>query len=286
MKKMRKLLPAIAMLLVSAVMMSTASFAWFTMNTEVRANNITVNAIAPASLWISQTATTGWDTVITLENENGGLSEDGFIPVQIKGGSTLTNADGRAEDGWTFEQLTGESATTVDPDGSVVDPDFAEEASTSYYKETFYLKLDAEYGTEAPVYVKVGIANKEAITEDRDPDEIYKALRVAVVVDGRAIIFEPQTDLAKTTTMVMAQVIEANATVTESDELKNYKNINAIGLLAGGAAATTVNVYVWLEGEDADCKNTNALHIDEFVVTLIFSTNDNDAVDITPTPGS
>ena len=35
MKKMRRLIPAIAMLLVSAVMLSTASFAWFTRRTPL-----------------------------------------------------------------------------------------------------------------------------------------------------------------------------------------------------------------------------------------------------------
>lgn len=44
MKKMRKLLPALAMLLISAVMMSTASFAWFAMNTNVTATGMNVSA--------------------------------------------------------------------------------------------------------------------------------------------------------------------------------------------------------------------------------------------------
>lgn len=44
MKKMRKLIPALAMLLVSAVMMSTASFAWFSMNTTVTATGMKIKA--------------------------------------------------------------------------------------------------------------------------------------------------------------------------------------------------------------------------------------------------
>lgn len=53
MKKMRKLIPAFAMLLVSAIMMSTASFAWFTMNQEVTATGMQVQAQAAGSLVIS-----------------------------------------------------------------------------------------------------------------------------------------------------------------------------------------------------------------------------------------
>ena len=53
MKLTRKLVPAFAMLLVAAVMMSTASFAWFSMNTQVKATGMSVTAKTPASLEIS-----------------------------------------------------------------------------------------------------------------------------------------------------------------------------------------------------------------------------------------
>ena len=40
MKNTRKLIPAVVMLLVSAVLMSTASFAWFSMNKQVTATGM------------------------------------------------------------------------------------------------------------------------------------------------------------------------------------------------------------------------------------------------------
>lgn len=48
MKLTRKLIPAFIMLLVSAVLMSTASFAWFAMNTEVNATGMQVTATSDA----------------------------------------------------------------------------------------------------------------------------------------------------------------------------------------------------------------------------------------------
>lgn len=56
MKKMRKLIPAFAMLLVSAIMMSTASFAWFTMNEQVTATGMNIQAQAGGSLVIKKSA--------------------------------------------------------------------------------------------------------------------------------------------------------------------------------------------------------------------------------------
>ncbi len=46
MKKFKKLIPALCMLLVSAVMLGTTTFAWFSMNNKVTATGMTVNAKA------------------------------------------------------------------------------------------------------------------------------------------------------------------------------------------------------------------------------------------------
>ena len=52
MKKMRRLIPAFAMLMVAAIMLSTASFAWFTMGTHATATGMQVTATSGSSLLI------------------------------------------------------------------------------------------------------------------------------------------------------------------------------------------------------------------------------------------
>ena len=52
MKLSRRLIPAFAMLLVSAVLMSTASYAWFAMNTTVSATGMTVSATASEDIFL------------------------------------------------------------------------------------------------------------------------------------------------------------------------------------------------------------------------------------------
>ena len=56
MKKMRKIIPAFAMLMVSAILMSTASYAWFSLGTTATANNMQIQAQAGSSLVISTSA--------------------------------------------------------------------------------------------------------------------------------------------------------------------------------------------------------------------------------------
>lgn len=66
MKKMRRLIPAIAMLLVSAVMLSTASFAWFTIGTEAYADGMEVSASAASSLLIVDGDTDNGEQDVTV----------------------------------------------------------------------------------------------------------------------------------------------------------------------------------------------------------------------------
>ncbi len=54
---MKKIIPALAMLLISAIVMSTASFAWFSMNETVDAQGMEVKAKASGALIVNETNT-------------------------------------------------------------------------------------------------------------------------------------------------------------------------------------------------------------------------------------
>lgn len=75
MKKMRKLVPAFAMLMVAAIMMSTASFAWFTMNEEVTASGMQIQAQATGSLVIKENAPLKFNDTKATVNFTSGVSK-------------------------------------------------------------------------------------------------------------------------------------------------------------------------------------------------------------------
>ena len=54
MKKFKKLIPALALLLVSAVLMSTASYAWFSMNNKVTVTGMEVKTQVSSNLLIAK----------------------------------------------------------------------------------------------------------------------------------------------------------------------------------------------------------------------------------------
>ena len=74
MKKTLKLIPAIAMLLISAVMLSTATFAWFSMNNRVTVTGMTLTTKVSSNLLISADNVEA-NFANTLEQERTGLIE-------------------------------------------------------------------------------------------------------------------------------------------------------------------------------------------------------------------
>lgn len=72
MKKFRKLIPALCMLLVSALFVGTSTYAWFSMNTTVTATNMQVTAKSNATYLLIDTADNGTnkDTSATTKETN------------------------------------------------------------------------------------------------------------------------------------------------------------------------------------------------------------------------
>lgn len=256
MKKMtRKLIPALAMLLISAVMMSTASFAWFTMNTEVTATGINVTAVAPKSLWIDAGDGNKLTTIV-LANENAGASATGrFEPA-----TPVEQTDAAA---WEFASLTNDAAKLVNAAGQLGSvpaynasaPDNAtywKDGVENYYYNTFKLHLDGEAGSKAGITVKANIKGADVTAAD----DIWKAIHVAVVADGDALELDMGT-------------VTMNGTADA--EYKAFSG-NLTNLTVG--EAKDIHVYVWFEGGDDNCYNSVAYNQKAFTIGLAFNITD------------
>ena len=146
MKKMRRLIPAIAMLLVSAVMLSTASFAWFTMNDQVTATGMQVQAKASGNLLISKTQ-------MTAEDKNVSVS---FTDVAKKELKPVTYLDGK----WQIPA----SNVVIDPmTGTASDANYANVSSEATFGNSVY---HADY----TVYLATG---GDAMTSGTQKEDKY-----------------------------------------------------------------------------------------------------------------
>lgn len=285
MKKLtRKMIPAFAMLLLSAVLMSTASFAWFSMNTNVSATGFEVQATAPAALWIAK-GTSGYGTTISFTPESPATAKQ-IAPVTRDPSGTYAGTNASA---WKFYGLTEDEYgyKAVKNDGTVdlvweevkegdtitAHKNVVEDTAwANVYKTSFYLKLE---GTNTgvknttdmrTVSAKATLSWKDKET-GRTADDIYQSLRIAIVTDGKVGTGEGTN---------ATQFSEGGCSVYSFAELGTaYDPSTALGgtasfLTIAAQEDVKVWVYVWFEGTDGTCMNANAQNLDVFSIDLAF----------------
>lgn len=204
----KKLIPAVAMLTTSAVMLSTATYAWFTMSREVEVTGIKLTATTPQTIEISlgqattsNTLTHGVeatapnsDNMWTHTAATGSVYQDfgKLIPVSSVDGfnmfytekatengkkvSDVPNPFTKAETavGWEFKE-GGKSAET----GAVVNA--AENDGSGYY-----LDIPVWFRTTSTDAVTLGLEVEIKNSSDDDTKSVlYKAARVAILPETK-----------------------------------------------------------------------------------------------------
>lgn len=205
----KKLIPAVAMLTTSAVMLSTATYAWFTMSREVEVTGIKLTATTPQTIEISLGQATTSNTLThgveaTAPNSDdmwthtaatGSVYQDfgKLIPVSSVDGfnmfytekatengkkvSDVPNPFTKAETavGWEFKD-GGKSAET----GAVVNA--AENDGSGYY-----LDIPVWFRTTSTDAVTLGLEVEIKNSSDDDTKSVlYKAARVAILPETKS----------------------------------------------------------------------------------------------------
>ena len=249
MKNFRKLIPAVCMLLLAAVMAGTSTFAWFSMNTTVTAGTMAVSATAPTNLRICATNSatdSDWSGALSLsaslttmvpvscDNTNAALA---FYKVKANG-DKIGYDDGAYKADTTFETAT---------------------AGTDYYTTSFFIKAVGADATN----LKLSTITLNAGGEK----ELDKALRVMAVCGENKFIYEPVAGAATTYKAVKSlntekPVLGDNITVSDAESV-----------LAETVTKTAVQVtiYIWYEGQDPACKSSNTVDMAGTTFSLSFT---------------
>lgn len=270
MKKFRKLIPALCMLLVSALFVGTSTYAWFSMNKTVTAANMQIKAQVNTQLMIKGSADNAeYKSAIDFGKEDDSAVFDKntltTVPATAYKGrnETGTAALIKDADGWKkiaakhdLVKVDGTiSGGTQDATWDTAIADMFEKATagTDYIKDDFTLKLVGEY--KASSSVKYTLKATTTLGDNQnDPADIYKAIHVAVVAAGTDGTYLKEIDLGSATPVI--DTGKKTATLTFED--------------AKFDAFTTANqehsysVYIWYDGEDPECNNANASSIDQF----------------------
>lgn len=268
MKKFKKLIPAFCMLLISAVLMGTSTYAWFSMNTKVTASGMQVNAKANSQF-------------LQIVNSNGTF-QDNAAQVEAKAVTSskdlrpVTAVAGIAEDKKSLTELT--STTTVsnikwaeafsnDPASSAKATDYSDvstaaKATTGYTNvytliNSFKVRLNPKTGATTASNLKVQSVAIDS-TNTTANDAMKKAVRVLIVCGEKWSLWGVDT-VAEGSTIKQLNGSSAGSSVI-LDEITT--------------AEQTVSVYVYFDGEHADTTTNNAVELStdgykvEFVLAI------------------
>lgn len=294
----KQLVAAIAMVVVAAVALSSATYAWFVSNTQVKAKTATVSATTVNTLLISKAGQNQWGTVYTFNTGN--LAT--LAPVSTTAAGNL-DSDGKTiaffkDTGWAADAVSGKvSQYNANKFGAAT-------ANTDYFVESFDIK--ASKGG-----LKLYLDNASAITHTAG--SLDKALRIALVVKGtgsaatngvylyqanktqgtpesasfynttlsglgcdgltkaiKAVTAGNVAIVGETDTITAANIATAGTIKNFNESLATAVGAQALITEPGNAdllytfsdAEDTVNItlYIWMEGCDYDC---NAAMISE-----------------------
>ena len=260
MKLSRKLLPAIAMLLVSAVMMSTASFAWFSTNTTATANGFQVQVSAAKNLLIKDSGATDYKSSVVYDDEE--AIKKNLSPASTDP-STITNADPAP----VFYSIA--DAGDMDPDSyeAAADTTFAT-TTTNYVKKTVNLNATGEYDEGKTSF---GNVTAKITVGGVTTSPVMPSFRVLLVVTQGTttnyFLYAPITGADSS-----YEPVTGTTSTSLGSAITTYSNVST-AIITGipKETAYTVDIYMWFEGQDEACKATNAINLVANTVTIDFS---------------
>lgn len=286
--KKRTFISAIAMLVVSAIVLTSSTFAWFSMAKEVQVESMNLNITSPDGVQLSGNAN-AFTTMLTL--------------ADLKGETTARWAayDGNQNN---FPELISPSSSNMGAVGAL--PSFfSGSIDDSGYLNASYVSSEMGSGFVAfDIFVKVGKAQKvywdqTKITCTDNPD-VISAMRVALVNCGvvpakaeaadilsvlpenqynnRVVMFEPNSQnhtdasgyadgvtapdkyiraaFSKQTPGGNGNNITTHVTYTSDSLCTRATDVDPSNAYFNAAVGINrVRVYLWMEGNDVDCAN-------------------------------
>ena len=277
MKKFRKLIPALAMLLVSATMMGTSTYAWFSMNTAVQATGMQVQAVAEDGIVIANSAKASWSNTATAQVTSATLVPTSAAAVTSPAfvHNSSTNAD-QAQGNQASASYTDLSLTWNTNNSEGIGYEDANSNSTLDNNEKSYVLLNNFFikSSGATITGKTLYINDVTVTSSASLLAIDNSLRVLVVVGSTAYIYAPVINAGSGTTTLSYNYKETTSvTALNATAAEGYDKSTGITTIPNtDADAINAKIYIYFEGEDANCKSTNisGITVDTLTVTVNF----------------
>lgn len=288
----KKLIPAVAMLTTSAVMLSTATYAWFTMNKTAEVNGLEMAATAGGGLEISlgqigdgtlgRITTplmndTSWKSTVKIGEYYENIGK--IMPASSVEGNKLFYASDRditaggkvVEDSATVSQTTDENAVKLtvknNYDKSGTTNAVAKDDSSKGYYVDIPMWIRTTYKVDTTVKCEVTIKDATTTIDGAvDGADLQKAVRVAVIPLGKANIKADSTANSLAITPAHEYTVDGNTNVfgltfdsynkdTNEKAISNAKDANtAYSTVLSDITSNAITVDV---GENAHSDTAN-----------------------------
>ena len=224
----------------------------------------TVNALRPAS---TADFTSWWHANSKKTNTEAGVNAGGTAidtdTVEISSGNYYSDISSISEYNVPASADTNAANTVYYVDGTGLTASTYDDGEGYYVKYVYYIKSSSNENLVVPqgqltANVTATLQGSTATAQDLD-----KAIRVGIKVSGdnKATIFAPVT--GSTTT---AYKVTGDAAGTTASLVQVTPNAGGTGVAINAADVTLpkvtddgleIDVYVWFEGEDINCKSDN-----------------------------
>ncbi len=252
---MKRLILTLGLLLVSAALLGTSTFAWFSMNKDVAITGMKVKATTPAYVYISKTENmTDKSNKIALDDTASSL-----VPAST---ADLTK--------W----FTAEGASDNAPDKK---GNYEEVSEGAYVQKTFYVQSQ----NKGVKNLKLGDV-KITYTGNTE-SAVNSALRIGIrfsnLADTKTLFFAPKstatngtaatgTETSNTITFVAKEGSTAN---DDKSTTVTYNNEGSILIDAMDADKVyKLEVFIYFDGEDENCYTKKATVLNELTIDLGF----------------
>ena len=300
-QKNQAVLAAIAMLLISAIVITTASFAWFTLGRSAQVEELDLKVTKQGEgIAISANENKFTDT-ITYANLKGTAGDDydasseyyNYFCERITPASSEFKADSLPaffQGGIDRVSATMVATASTSADGKTIygkgqNPEIPSNGTAAgFYQFDVFIQNGGDTAVKVKMTGSKIIVDAEGDTyEDKGNAEYYadtvKAMRIGFVQDDKpvAIFADATSDTAAATKPINGageyDVAEDAYTVSTATEygvpVVNSDSTGTDGIMTLEPGVTKITVYVWMEGQDTNCTDNLA---SQFIKTnIVFS---------------
>lgn len=239
----RMLLSSVAMLLVALVALGSATFAWFTSSTTATASGINVQTVQASDLQISKSDFT-WGTSVNYATTATFEPASSINGVNWFSGEGTSRTDGTQKSGQDWVALTSANK------GGYVFEDMLNvrnNGKAAVNNVTITFNFNETPATNGKNYLRIAVVPLTATTDSAAGSETPTAAN-----------FQANVYAADTTAYNGVSAVDTASTQITPKATYSINVGNLAGKTDSVTAAKYYKLFVWFEGQDADCQDQYA----------------------------